>query len=391
MFPRVWQRQTKREGDRKMSKIDNLLEQVNLIAEKYEGIAKATGEDFNVFEILHIESDELKHSRILSEILSPSGEHNCDDVFLKLFLEKFLPNTAASRSDFSKCQVHREYYAKDFGRIDIFIDCSDFGIAIENKIYAGDQPEQLKRYDEFLKGRYKEKSYLFYLTLNGDKSSEYSSGDAEYKCLSYRDDILLWLKLCQKEACNKPIIRETLEQYINLIKILTNQTRSEKMSKDIVETITGSAENMKSALEIGKNLPKAKEKIFNEKLREPLIKIIESKYENLRHESGHKDSFDEKEVTIAFKKDDWGFSIRIIFSEKFSKISYGAIGNVNSIREQFEKSGFIYKDFMKIFGVCNLLKDEEMRESIFVELCKPDNDILESSENKIKEILSLIE
>jgi hypothetical protein len=145
--------------------------------------------------------------------------------------------------------------------MDIFIDCGDFGVAIENKIYAGDQERQLKRYNEFLVEKKFKKYYLVYLTLYGDEASEQSGGNIKYKCLSYKYDIFKWLELCQKEVYNKPIIRETLEQYINLIKILTSQTRSKNMSNEIVETVIKSPENVRAAIEIVENEAEVKREI----------------------------------------------------------------------------------------------------------------------------------
>jgi hypothetical protein len=57
-------------------------------------------------------------------------------------------------------------------------------------------------------------------------------------------DILEWLVGCRKEAANIPILRETLTQYINLIKKLTNQNQSTKMNDEIVTVATGSNESL---------------------------------------------------------------------------------------------------------------------------------------------------
>jgi hypothetical protein len=69
-----------------MNNIDNLLKQVNLITEKYEAIAKATGENFNIFQTLDLQTKELSHSKIIAELLNPQSSHDKGDMFLKLFL-----------------------------------------------------------------------------------------------------------------------------------------------------------------------------------------------------------------------------------------------------------------------------------------------------------------
>jgi hypothetical protein len=70
--------------------IQNLLSQVGAISKKYEELAKVTGENFNVFRVLKIHSDEVRmHSALLGELLNPQGSHGQNDVFLKLFIEQY--------------------------------------------------------------------------------------------------------------------------------------------------------------------------------------------------------------------------------------------------------------------------------------------------------------
>jgi len=78
-----------------MAEIDNvnhLLELVNSICQRYDVIAKSTGSNFNIFQTLDLQSDELSHSRIIAELLNPEGSHCMKDVFLKLFLDKLCFN-----------------------------------------------------------------------------------------------------------------------------------------------------------------------------------------------------------------------------------------------------------------------------------------------------------
>ena len=51
----------------------------------------------------------------------------------------------------------------------------------------------------------------------------------------YKNDIIQWLEKCRKEAVTHSILRETITQYINLIKYLTHQTINENMEKEIVK------------------------------------------------------------------------------------------------------------------------------------------------------------
>ena len=118
--------------------------------------------------------------------------------------------------------------ATEGGRLDIVLQTKEAMIIIENKIYAGDQEKQLLRYwnyaqKEIKAGKVKQSSIL-YLTLDGHEASEYSANKGiEYTCISYQDHILKWLNMCIGLSAQKPLIRETIIQYSNLIKQLTNQ------------------------------------------------------------------------------------------------------------------------------------------------------------------------
>ena len=86
--------------------IQNLLTQVSSLSEKYDKILKETGEDFNIFKILKMESKEVKtHSAFLSELLNPKGSHGQNDIFLKLFIE-VVKVDAIQRFDFRKFETY---------------------------------------------------------------------------------------------------------------------------------------------------------------------------------------------------------------------------------------------------------------------------------------------
>ncbi len=123
-----------------------LLEQVNTLNNHYKRINDLTGENFNIFRILKLESSEVRlHSAFLAELLNPKGNHGQKDTFLKLFVDIFCFKN--NPIDTESCRVviekHTGFISEDQtegGRIDIIItDKSKNQIIIENKIYAGDQ------------------------------------------------------------------------------------------------------------------------------------------------------------------------------------------------------------------------------------------------------------
>ena len=141
-----------------MENLQNLLNSVNAIlreekVKKEESLRR--GERFNVFQICGVDHYEVKHSAIIARILDPKGNHGQGDKFLKIFLQIIKDSTGI---DTTSCSVNTEYVTNE-GRIDILIeDKTGKGIIIENKIYAGDQSEQLKRYDKFFSSDIPQKS-----------------------------------------------------------------------------------------------------------------------------------------------------------------------------------------------------------------------------------------
>ena len=234
-----------------MDKIKNLLQQVSIIQRKYDEIAKITGENFNIFSIMRAESDEVRtHSRIIAEFLNPKGMHNQGSVFIKLFFDEIQSlQDIKDNFDYENVTVLVEEHVgtidKDYsegGFIDIVIKDSEHQVVIENKIYAGDQKGQLLRY----KNNYPD-CKLIYLTLNGKEPSEFSYKIGNEKDLKLEEIILIsylyniknWIEKCLEKTHSLPIIRETLVQYLHLIKKLTNQTTNNNMKAEIKELIKG--------------------------------------------------------------------------------------------------------------------------------------------------------
>lgn len=207
--------------------------------------ADLRGENYNIFSILGLEKRETKlHSAFLADLLNSEGLHALNSQPLELFIKK---NWAELETyDASKIEVSPEFRIgpinEDYtegGNIDILIDIDGKLLVIENKINAIDQPNQLVRYKNYCKNK---NHKLFYLTLYGHEPSEKSSGNLvsgkDYYCISYRSDILDWLKEIYPLTIAKPLIRETLSQYISTIKYLTNQNMDEKDLQNLFAIMT---------------------------------------------------------------------------------------------------------------------------------------------------------
>ena len=257
--------------------IEQLLSQVKSISRSYERLNEANGGNFNIFSVLRIESDEVTtHSRFIAELLNPNGVHGFGDAFLRMFID-WLNIQGLEKMDTLSCKVYPEDYQGKVtgmpkpmgGSIDILIkepNSDEHVIMIENKIYAGEQEHQLLRYhNAYPKGK------LLFLTLWGYESNQESSKSVNYRPVSYEYHIINWLEECRKIAVSNPTLRETLTQYINLIKKLTNQNINTKMNKELAKLFIENKENFDSLAQIQNFNIK---KYIIEKSVQPLIQEI---------------------------------------------------------------------------------------------------------------------
>ena len=237
-----------------MKELQNLLQQVATITQKNSEILNATGGRFNMFRICGVNHYENTHSAIIAELLNPKGTHSLKSELLEAFLSLIDKDFVPTDFNPSNATVYTEY-TTDKGRIDILIkDTNKNALIIENKIYAADQYEQLKRYEQFAKKEFKAYQ-IYYLTLWGNEASLQSGEGVNYLTISYADTIIRWLDKCIALAARLPLVRETLIQYSNHLKILTNQDMNTKNQEEIVKTLADFG-NLEAVHNVFLNYPK---------------------------------------------------------------------------------------------------------------------------------------
>lgn len=197
------------------------------------------GELFNVFNILGLESKEVRlHSALLAELLRPNGMSGVGNAFQKAFLAILgLPENYIVDGRVSVELSIGTTTDTEGGRIDIIMEDGNHAIIIENKIYAQDQPAQLLRYTNFARDNYPHGYRLLYLTLDGKEACDDSAQGCPYQCISYKNEISKWLAECARISFDRPLVRETIRQYINLIKQLTNQSMGTLEDNKLVELV----------------------------------------------------------------------------------------------------------------------------------------------------------
>lgn len=232
-----------------IEKLESMLKQIKVLNDKLE-IKKLRGNnDYNLFLSLLDINDEVRlHSRFIHSLLDPNSSHYQKELFLELFIK------ACGLEDFGLDLQNAKVY-KEYENIDIYITDGAKHIILENKINAGDQEAQIKRY---IKTVQKENSgeaeiCVLFLSPQGREPSDYSlsglkiegdkilerNGDevAKFKAISYDKEIMAWLGLCLDEAGNLANLAAVILQYKNVIEKIYGEYKGVQMDEKKISEI----------------------------------------------------------------------------------------------------------------------------------------------------------
>ena len=201
---------------------------LNSIKKNYDKLLK--DEDFdkldlgmknpNIFQILRITKNEIRHSNFLSWLLDPNQSHKLGDIFLKRFLREVFSSDRfndveqvdVEGMDLSKVEVLREWK-----NIDVLIKLNDVVICVENKVLSKEHSNQLRRYREIIQNDFpNEKKIFVYLTPEGDESENENDS---YEPISYEFvvDTLERIISVYGESLNQQV-KNYIKDYITIIK-----------------------------------------------------------------------------------------------------------------------------------------------------------------------------
>jgi PD-(D/E)XK nuclease superfamily len=191
--------------------------------------------DFSLFNFFPI--GENKVSQILAYFLDEKQNHGQGNLFLNEFVKTFYNKEIDTKHSKNIC----EKIITENRRIDIYIELNGLIIAIENKIWADDQHNQLKDYTSYLEKKSKGNYLLLYLNPYGTEPTTKSIDEntkanliqeEKFKIISYKNDIINlinnWLIIC--EADNVSYFLKEFKKYLE-IKFLGKNTLN--MSKDL--------------------------------------------------------------------------------------------------------------------------------------------------------------
>ena len=231
--------------------------------------------DYNIFKVLHFEEKETIHSAMIASIAS--YDSNSKDLFFNMLKKKAKENVIGNAFDgkiedlittidfnsnekghWIKNEVQLwESVVRDSGKVsvnrgraDIWIgtnngknDSEQYRLIIENKINAGNQDHQLRRYFRYLTGERRKFAGLFFLCpISNDhfkqqakesakkynkesKVDDKERPDTNYAIISYKDDIIPWLEKVIKTA-NGDDFRKVVSDYLELVNLLIKKKES---------------------------------------------------------------------------------------------------------------------------------------------------------------------
>lgn len=278
-----------------MSAVQNLInevsQKVNALETAQALYSRQLSPNFNTFD--YINTDELGLSRILAALLDPKGSHAQQGVFLKLFIEYCLPTIykADKWQDFlnnieKTIIILEEVTSKSnsIRRMDIYLKChtdnESYGICIENKPYATDQPNQLIDYYNELELRHTN-FQIVYLNEAEERPSKHSVDtntldgwitDNKYSHLRF-SDLIVWLKACQIE-CQNHSVSEFLAQLAKFIQKQFMGIEDMSESNAILDIIKQNPETINASMKIFSSIEYMKRDLV-EKLKKELLEKSE--------------------------------------------------------------------------------------------------------------------
>lgn len=194
---------------------------------------------FSVFD--YITPDERMLSRIIADLLKPTGNHGQGTLFLELFLQRIdSPLLTNWRSSLEQASVQTEQKTNSSASrrsIDILITIKlpdgELAIGIENKPFAKESENQLSKYQLDLDIRFKGRSILIFLSK---QTSPNSMEEDEWSRLAksgratdwgFNDGFYNWLTDCRKH-CESEKIRNFIRDFQNYIDQNVQQISTER-------------------------------------------------------------------------------------------------------------------------------------------------------------------
>ncbi|MFC4734977.1 PD-(D/E)XK nuclease family protein [Bacillus daqingensis] len=135
---------------------------------------------FNLFEVLGVVNQEIRHSNVLAWLLDPNESHGMDDFIVRDLVNMVIQRIHDDEVDHKKClHIALVDYTdlvvkREWKNIDILLvsEKEQLVIVIENKIWSQESNHQLNKYEQIVDNHYRDYMAVYvYLTPFGDSAS----------------------------------------------------------------------------------------------------------------------------------------------------------------------------------------------------------------------------
>ncbi len=173
---------------------------------------------FNLFDILKISRTEIRHSNMLSWLLSPNENHGLGDSVLRGVIQYVVTAFSDDADVFTTLLMdcHDFIIQREWHHIDLLAVSADekYVIVIENKIDSGEHDNQLNRYRNTVEDAYPDyrKMYI-YLSPDGGESS-----DPDHWCSMSYQDVLDIIEKARKKVKLLPEAELLIQNYTDTIR-----------------------------------------------------------------------------------------------------------------------------------------------------------------------------
>lgn len=228
--------------------LKNLLEDMDNIE---ESLSKWTGKT-NIFQILNLSKNEIRHSNFLAFLFAPNETHNLSDEFFKMFLKRYIDSNDDNKAAINYFEALFNSYEdlivyRENNNIDILLvsEKNKIVVCIENKILSSESRGQLNKYQRYVERNYSNYKKIFvFLTPDGIEPTNPSWG-----IITYKDIIDILEQLMQKNSVEKKV-HYLIKDYTDILR------RDVGMDDEIKEIVRKIYQQHKEALDlIFENIP----------------------------------------------------------------------------------------------------------------------------------------
>ncbi|ASV95255.1 PD-(D/E)XK nuclease family protein [Enterococcus durans] len=228
--------------------LKNLLEDIDDIEER---LSKWTGKT-NIFQILKLSKNEIRHSNFLAFLFAPNETHNLSDEFFKMFLKRYIDSNDDTKAAINYFDALLNSYEdlivyRENKNIDILLvsEKNKIVVCIENKILSSESRGQLNKYQRYIERNYSNYKKIFvFLTPDGNEPTNPNWG-----IITYKDIVEILEQLMQKNSMEKKVYY-LIKDYVDILR------RDVGMDDEIKEIVRKIYQQHKEALDlIFENIP----------------------------------------------------------------------------------------------------------------------------------------